>query len=212
SWRSGGRNAGTSFAQRLRSFAVFSWTSGGTNGGSSNDNSSSNRSNNNDDNNNNNNNNGTESIADIRLSAKPQLPTAADEQAVCATRHRQDAGYSSGYSCQNHSSSVSTATATMRAVSASSTSNASGGGFGEAKQNCFCPSSQLSTSSGTCSTENQYQNHGHALSSGELRKRPNVDSQGKRVPIANVRHALDGIASPSYDFELDMTKYVSTKS
>ncbi|KAJ1907046.1 hypothetical protein LPJ81_001003 [Coemansia sp. IMI 209127] len=197
SWRSGGRNAGTSFAQRLRSFAVFSWTSGGNNGGGSNDNSSSSS----------NNNNGTESIADIRLSAKPQLPTAADEQAVCATRRRQD----TGYSYQNHSSYVSTATATMRAVSASSTSNASGG-FGEAKQNGCCPSSQLSTSSGTCSAENQYQDHGHALSSGELGKRPNADSRGKRVPIANVRHALDGIASPSYDFELEMTKYVSTKS
>ncbi|KAJ1664400.1 hypothetical protein EV178_004109 [Coemansia sp. RSA 1646] len=197
SWRSGSRTAGASFAQRLRSFAVFSWASGGNNGSSTtttnNDNSSSS--------------NGVNSVADARLSAKPQMPFVADEQTSCGTGRRQEAD---GYSYQNHYSSLSTAAVTMRAISASSNSNASGR-FGEATRNSCCPS-QLSTSSGTYSAENQYHNHGHTLSNIEPGKQPNGDFRGKRAPISNVRHALDGIASPSYDFELEISKYVSMKS
>ncbi|KAJ2613561.1 hypothetical protein EV177_002475 [Coemansia sp. RSA 1804] len=193
SWRNSSKNTGTSFAQRLRSFAVFNWGSGGggNGGGAVSSNNSSK--------------DGADLIVESRPSAKPPMPCGSDELSGFVDREQDtERGF------HDHSLSLSTATATMRAVSNSSASNASGR-FGYVNRRSCCPS-QISASSGTYSAESHYLHQGHSLSNIELAKRPDGDFRSKRLPIANVRHALSSVASPSYDFELEMSKYVSMKS
>ncbi|KAJ2757866.1 hypothetical protein H4S06_002971, partial [Coemansia sp. BCRC 34490] len=180
---------------RLRSFAVFNWGSGGGGGGSGGGAVSSNNSSK----------DGADLIVESRPSAKPPMPCGSDELPGFVDREQDmERGF------HDHSLSLSTATATMRAVSNSSTSNASGR-FGYVNRRSCCPS-QISASSGTYSAESHYLHQGHSLSNIELAKRQDGDFRSKRPPIANVRHALSSVASPSYDFELEMSKYVSMKS
>ncbi|KAJ2669270.1 hypothetical protein GGH99_006349, partial [Coemansia sp. RSA 1285] len=185
SWRNSSKNTGTSFAQRLRSFAVFNWGSGGggNGGGAVSSNNSSK--------------DGADLIVESRPSAKPPMPCGSDELSGFVDREQDtERGF------HDHSLSLSTATATMRAVSNSSASNASGR-FGYVNRRSCCPS-QISASSGTYSAESHYLHQGHSLSNIELAKRPDGDFRSKRLPIANVRHALSSVVSPSYDFELEM--------
>ncbi|KAJ2622157.1 hypothetical protein GGI25_002353 [Coemansia spiralis] len=185
SWRNSSKNTGSSFTQRLRSFAVFSWTSGGNAG--NNDNSNSNGIS-----------GGSESIAENNIPfTKPRMNFRHEKDT-----NSHDIERGSNYR-QSQLSSLSIAAATMRAVSAGGSLH---GRQIESKRSSCCQS-QMSSSSGIYSIGH----HQHTLSNVDFSNRPN-DMHDRRALAANVDHVLDSIASPSYDFEMEMAKYVSMKS
>ncbi|KAJ2745160.1 hypothetical protein GGI20_002385 [Coemansia sp. BCRC 34301] len=179
SWRHSHKSSGTSsFAQKLRSFAVFNWSTGG--GGGSNSNHS-----------------------PVPPSNKEHMVVAAGSGSVLDDDHdmayvdirRHDFVPTTSLSSFVPGAGSGTGSGTLGGQTISSSSNSSREQH-ELKRNSCCPS-QLPSS----------HLNGYARRLTEL----HAQHQPHHGPIANVHAVLETISSPSYDFEVEMTKYVSTK-
>ncbi|KAJ2002289.1 hypothetical protein H4R26_003683 [Coemansia thaxteri] len=192
SWRHSSSHKGTassSFAQKLRSFAVFNWSaSGNSNSGSSSNEPAA-----------------TQNSPPPQHHGKDQMADAdmLDDVQYADSRLHDYASITLP-PLQPHSSSSSGGPSSAIPVSnsyehhhhhvtTSASSNANGGRANDQKRNSCCPPHP----------------HANGFAARRLTETHPSCSQG---PLASAHTALETIASPSYDFEIEMTKFVSMKS
>lgn len=202
SWRNSYKvssGAASAFAQKLRSFAAFNWSSSGNgnshggghepSGGSSSNNG---------------------------ISANDWIALTTKEQGPCCSDEGDSASYMSG------SNDIASSVAARNSISAAPYN--SWVAVGDGKRNSYCPFQLPSATNGYSSTNRNSCHYPHVsaqhlhplppppTSAAHVNRRfTDMTGQQQRVALANVWSTLEGISSPSYDFDVDMNKYVSTK-